>query len=146
MLQLLSLFSIAVAAVGIGSAISSLSRSVMQAVMFVPLILIPQILFSGYTVTPSDMSHSVLVVSRFTPTFSAQTIMDTSFLWGQELSGELMRNHRESYRNLDPQRTFSNGDVFNNARPGIRALIKNLLWGLASYIAAWFTLKKRERV
>src|SRR5207237_459227 len=83
--QLLSLFSVAVAAVGIGAAISALSRSVMQAVMFVPLILIPQILFSGYTVSPSDMSRSVLVVSRFTPTFCAQTIMDTSFLWNREL-------------------------------------------------------------
>jgi len=146
MIQLLSLFSIGVAAVGIGSAISAFSRSVMQAVMFVPLILIPQILFSGYTVSPSDMSRSVLVVSRFTPTFCAQTIMDTSFLWGRELSGELMRDHRESYRNLDPQREFSNGDIFNKKRPAIRALIGNLMWGLASYFAAWFALKKRERV
>src|SRR5262249_33950438 len=46
--QLAALFGIAIAGVGIGSAISALSRSVMQAVMFVPLILIPQILFSGY--------------------------------------------------------------------------------------------------
>jgi len=144
--QLLSLFSIAVAAVGIGAAISALSRSVMQAVMFVPLILIPQILFSGYTVSPSDMSRSVLFVSRLTPTFCAQTIMDTSFLWQQELSGELMRDHRESYRNLDPQREFSNGDIFTKKRPAIRGLIGNLMWGLTAYFLAWFTLKKRERV
>jgi ABC-type multidrug transport system ATPase subunit/pSer/pThr/pTyr-binding forkhead associated (FHA) protein len=145
-IQLLSLFSIAVAAVGIGAAISALSRSVMQAVMFVPLILIPQILFSGYTVSPTDMSRSVLVVSRFTPTFCAQTIMDTSFLWQRELTGELMRDHRESYRNLDPQRDFSNGDIFNKKRPGIRALLGNLMWGFASYLFAWVVLKKRERV
>ena len=65
--------------------------SVMQAVMIVPLILIPQIIFSGYTVPPSDMSRSVLSVSRLTPTFCAQTIMDTSFLWQQKLSGDLMQ-------------------------------------------------------
>jgi hypothetical protein len=145
-IQLLSLFSVAVAAVGIGAAISAASRSVMQAVMFVPLILIPQILFSGYTVSPSDMTRSVLVVSRYTPTFCAQTLMDTSFLWQRELSGELMRDHRESYRNLDPQREFSNGDIFTKKRPAIRALLGNLMWGLAAYLFAWVVLKKRERV
>jgi ABC-type multidrug transport system ATPase subunit/pSer/pThr/pTyr-binding forkhead associated (FHA) protein len=144
--QFLSLFSIAVAAVGIGAAISALSRSVMQAVMFVPLILIPQILFSGYTVSPSDMSRSVLFVSRLTPTFCAQTIMDTSFLYGRELSGELMRDHRESYRNLDPQREFSNGDIFTKKRPAVRGLLGNLLWGVTAYLVAWLTLKKRARV
>jgi len=145
-LQIVSLFTIGVAAVGIGAAISSLSRSVMQAVMFVPLILIPQILFSGYTVSPSDMSRSVLTVSRLTPTFCAQTVIDTSFLWQKELSGDLMRDHRESYRNLDPDREFSNGDVFTKKRPAIRGILGNLMWGLATYLVAWIALKKRERV
>jgi ABC-type multidrug transport system ATPase subunit/pSer/pThr/pTyr-binding forkhead associated (FHA) protein len=144
--QFLALFTIAVAAVGIGTAISALSRSVMQAVMFVPLILIPQILFSGFTVSPTDMSRSVLTVSRLTPTFCAQTIMDTSFLYGQELSGELMRDHRESYRNLDPQREFSTGDTFTKTRPALRGILGNLMWGLATYLTAWITLRKRERV
>jgi ABC-type multidrug transport system ATPase subunit/pSer/pThr/pTyr-binding forkhead associated (FHA) protein len=146
MLQCLALFSIAIAAVGIGAAISALSRSVMQAVMFVPLIIIPQILFSGYTVSPSDMSRSVLFVSRLTPTFCAQTIMDTSFLWRRKLEGELMRDYRDSYRNLDPQHDFSNGDIFTKKRPAIRGLIGNVMWGLATYLLAWITLKKKERV
>ena len=145
-LQIVSLFTIGVAAVGIGAAISSLSRSVMQAVMFVPLILIPQILFSGYTVSPADMTRSVLTVSRLTPTFCAQTVIDTSFLWQKELSGDLMRDHRESYRNLDPDREFSNGDVFTKKRPAIRGILGNLMWGLATYLVAWVALKKRERV
>ena len=97
LLQLAALLGIAIAGVGIGSAISALSRSVMQAVMFVPLILIPQILFSGYTVASTDMSHSVLFVSRLTPTFCAQTVMDTSFLWQRELSGDLNSDHHQSY-------------------------------------------------
>ena len=145
-LQLASLLGIAIAGVGIGSAISALSRSVMQAVMFVPLILIPQILFSGYTVASTDMSHSVLVVSRLTPTFCAQTVMDTSFLWHRELSGELISDHHQSYRNLDPNREFSTGDIFNKSRPAVRGLLGCLMWGIATYIVAWFTLKKRERV
>ncbi|EDY18338.1 FHA modulated ABC efflux pump with fused ATPase and integral membrane subunits [Chthoniobacter flavus Ellin428] len=146
MLQLASLLGIAIAGVGIGAAISALSRSVMQAVMFVPLILIPQILFSGYTVASTDMSHKVLLVSRLTPTFCAQTVMDTSFLWQRELSGELISDHHQSYRNLDPNREFSTGDVYNKFHPAKRGLIGLLCWGIFTYFVAWFTLKKRERV
>jgi ABC-type multidrug transport system ATPase subunit/pSer/pThr/pTyr-binding forkhead associated (FHA) protein len=146
LLQLAALFGIAIAGVGIGSAISALSRSVMQAVMFVPLLLIPQILFSGYTVASSDMSRSVLLVSRLTPTFCAQTVMDTSFLWQRQLSGDLISDHHQSYRNLDPNREFSTGDIFNKKRPAIRGLLGCLCWGIFTYFIAWFTLKKRERV
>ena len=124
----------------------AISALAWTAVMFVPLILIPQILFSGYTVSPADMSRSVLTVSRLTPTFCAQTVIDTSFLWQKELSGDLMRDHRESYRNLDPDREFSNGDIFTKKRPAIRGILGNLMWGLATYLAAWIALKKRERV
>ena len=146
LLQIAALLGIAVAGVGIGSAISALSRSVMQAVMFVPLILIPQILFSGYTVSPSEMTHSVLYVSRLTPTFCAQTVMDTSFLWQRELSGEIITHHHQSYRNLDPNREFETGQVFTKSRPAVRGLLGCLMWGIATYILAWFALKKRERV
>jgi len=146
LLQIGALFGVSIAAVGIGSAISALARSVMQAVMFVPLIIIPQILFSGYTVASTDMSHSVLFVSRLTPTFCAQTVMDTSFLWQRELSGELISDHHQSYRNLDPNREFSTGDIFNKKRPAVRGLLGCLCWGIFTYALAWFTLKKRERV
>ncbi len=146
LLQFAALFGTAVAAVGIGLAISALSRSVMQAVMFVPLILIPQILFSGYTVPPSDMSKSVLALSRLMPSFSAQTVMDTSFLWQKELSGDVISDHHQSYRNLDPDRDFSTGEVFNRGRPAAIALLGHLLWGVLTYFVSWFALKKRERV
>ena len=42
------------AAVGIGLAISAAARSVLQAVMIVPLVLIPQILFSGFIPPAGD--------------------------------------------------------------------------------------------
>jgi ABC-type multidrug transport system ATPase subunit len=148
--QLGALVGIAIAGVGIGSAISALSRSVMQAVMFVPLILIPQILFSGYTVAGSDMSRSVLFVSRLTPTFCAQAVMDTSFLWQKELAGELMSDHHQSYRNLvttDADRDqFTNGTIFTKSRSAKRGLLGCVLWGIVTYFVAWFALKKREQV
>ena len=62
--QLAALFGTALAGVGIGSAISALARSVMQAVMIVPLVLIPLIVFSGYTVTPAQMKRSVAGSTR----------------------------------------------------------------------------------
>jgi len=92
------------------------------------------------------MSHKVLLVSRLTPTFCAQTVMDTSFLWQRELSGELISDHHQSYRNLDPNREFSTGDVYNKFHPAKRGLIGLLCWGIFTYFVAWFTLKKRERV
>jgi len=146
MLQLASLFGTAIAGVGIGTAVSSLAGTEMQAVMFVPLILIPQIVFSGFTVAPADMSKSALAVSRLTPTFSAQTVMDTSFLWKKELDGELMRDHRQSYSNLVPDRDLSTGDIFDRGGPAMHALLGDLLWTIGSYIVAWVTLRKRERV
>ena len=146
LLQLAALLGTAVAAVGIGLTISALSRSVMQAVMFVPLILIPQIIFSGRTVAPADMSKSVLAVSRLTPSFSAQTVMDTSFLWQRELSGDVISDHHQSYVNLDPDRTFATGDVFNRSRPAWLALLGHAIWGVLTYFVSWFALKKRERV
>ena len=136
-----------VAAVGIGLTISALSRSVMQAVMFVPLMLIPQIIFSGRTVAPGDMSKAVLAVSGLTPSFSAQTVMDTSFLWQKELSGEVISDHGQSYRNLDPDREFfTTGDVYNRGRPAWLALLGHAIWGVLTYFVSWFALKKRERV
>lgn len=146
MLQLAALFGTAIAGVGIGSAVSALSRTEMQAVMFVPLILIPQIVFSGFTVAPADMSKSALAVSRLTPTFSAQTVMDTSFLWRRELGGELMRDHRQSYSNLVPDHDLSNGDIFDRGGPATHALLGLLAWTVGSYVVAWAALRKRERV
>jgi ABC-type multidrug transport system ATPase subunit/pSer/pThr/pTyr-binding forkhead associated (FHA) protein len=164
--QLAALLGIAVAGVGIGSAISALARSVMQAVMIVPLILIPQIIFSGHPVSPEQMRSAyvdklvdrgvdrdeakqrtppVLMVSRLMPTFSAQTMMDTSFLWQRELEGELMRTYHQSYRNLDPERDFATGDIFTRSRPAWFALLGHGLWLIGSYFTAWFALRLKER-
>jgi ABC transport system ATP-binding/permease protein len=146
MLQLAALFGTAIAGVGIGSAVSALSRTEMQAVMYVPLILIPQIVFSGFTVAPADMSPSALAVSRLTPTFSAQTVMDSSFLWQRQLNGELMRDHRQSYSNIVPDHDLTGDDIFDRGGPAAHALLCLLAWTAGSYLVAWVTLRKRERV
>jgi ABC-type multidrug transport system ATPase subunit/pSer/pThr/pTyr-binding forkhead associated (FHA) protein len=143
--QLAALFGTALAAVGMGCAISALARTVMQAVMIVPLLLIPMIIFSGYTVAPTSMSPSVLAVSRLTPTFSAQVVFDTSFLWQREIAGELMSDHGQSLRNLDPEREIESGAIFTKSRPAWLALLGHFLWLVCTYVIAWAALKSRER-
>ena len=143
--QIAALLGTAVAAVGLGCAISALARSVMQAVMIVPLMLIPMIIFSGYTVAPTSMSPSVLAVSRLTPTFSAQVVFDTSFLWQREIKGELMSDHGQSLRNLDPEREIESGSVFHKSGPAWLALFGHFLWLICTYGISWIALKSRER-
>jgi hypothetical protein len=143
--QLAGLLGTAIAGVGLGCAISALSRTVMQAVMIVPLLLIPMIIFSGYTVPPGEMSPAVRAVSRLTPTFSAQTIMDTSFLWKREITGDVISDHSQSYKNLDPHREIETGMVFDRSRPAWLALLGHGLWFVGAYFVSWLALKARER-
>ena len=82
-LKALSLLGVAFVGVSLGLTISALVRSNTQAVMWVPLILIPQILFGGFVVAVPDMSPSVFWFSHLVPSFSAQRIMDVSNLYGQ---------------------------------------------------------------
>lgn len=143
--QIAALLGTALAAVGIGLAISALARTVMQAVMIVPLILIPQIIFSGFTVPAHEMTPRVFRVSQFMPTFSAQRVMDTSFLWMRQLTGSVISDHSQSYRNLDPDRDFTSQDTYNRARPAWIALAGHLAWVVVAYVVAWFSLRRRER-
>lgn len=72
----------ALTGVSIGLMISSLVSNTTQAVLWVPLILIPQILFGGIVVTVADMSSSVRTFSQVMPSFAAQRIMDVASLYG----------------------------------------------------------------
>jgi ABC-type multidrug transport system ATPase subunit len=81
----LRFFAVAMAAltgVSIGLTISSIVTNTTQAVLWVPLVLIPQILFGGVVVTVPDMSKSVRAFSHLMPSFAAQRIMDTAALYG----------------------------------------------------------------
>src|SRR6266513_2481940 len=81
----LRFFAVALAAltgVSIGLTISSMVTNTTQAVLWVPLVLIPQILFGGVVVTVPDMSKSVRAFSHLMPSFAAQRIMDTAALYG----------------------------------------------------------------
>ncbi len=81
-LRFLAIAAAALVSVSIGVAISSLVKNTTQAVLWVPLVLIPQILFGGIVVSVPDMTKSVFVFSHAMPSFAAQRIMDVATLYG----------------------------------------------------------------
>ena len=82
-LKLFALFAAAWVGVAIGLAISALVRNSTQAVMWVPLVLIPQILFGGFVVTRPEMTASVRLASTIVPSYCAQRMMDVAGIYGQ---------------------------------------------------------------
>jgi len=84
-LWLKTLALVVTAAFGVvaGLTISALVRSNTQAVMWVPLILIPQILFGGYVVRVADMTPSARTFCRAMPSYLCQQMMDVANLYGQ---------------------------------------------------------------
>jgi ABC-type multidrug transport system ATPase subunit/pSer/pThr/pTyr-binding forkhead associated (FHA) protein len=85
--QFLALAGASLAATGIGLCISAWARTVLQAVLLVPVVTIPQILFSGYVFEAQDWNDRPLprIASRFFPGFSAQRVVDTSLMWQQRI-------------------------------------------------------------
>jgi hypothetical protein len=83
LLKLGALLATAAVGIAIGLTISAIVRTETQAVMRVPLVLIPQILFGGFVVTRPEMSTSVRVASQLVPSFCAQRLMDVGGLYGQ---------------------------------------------------------------
>ncbi len=82
-LRFAGLLAAAMVGVGLGLVISALVRTPTQAAMWVPLILIPQILFGGFVVTSPEMDNSVFAFSRFLPSYNVQQLMDVANLYGR---------------------------------------------------------------
>jgi ABC-type multidrug transport system ATPase subunit len=145
--QLGGLWTTALAAVGIGSAISALSRSVMQAVMIVPLVLIPMIIFSGFVVKPAEMTVAVRRASLCTPGYAAQIMMDMAFVYRRPWEEVRENQHRTSMANL--QQIVEEGkmedDQWVDLRPARLALLSHGAWAIGTYLLAWVTLLRRER-
>jgi ABC-type multidrug transport system ATPase subunit/pSer/pThr/pTyr-binding forkhead associated (FHA) protein len=135
----------AAAAVGIGLGISGLARSVMQAVLIVPLLIIPQIIFSGYTVPAHDMRQPVYTVSKVVPTFAAQTLVDLSFLWGKQTGRSTIADHYTSLRNLQREWPVKTNAVYARTEPGVRAGVTLIVWTVLGYAVAWAGLRSKER-
>ncbi len=73
----------ALVGVALGLAVSALVNTPTQSVMWVPLILIPQILFGSFVVIIPEMNDSVLMFSRALPSFNLQQVMDVGLILGR---------------------------------------------------------------
>jgi ABC-type multidrug transport system ATPase subunit len=143
--QLPGLVLAACAAVGIGLAISAWAKSVLQAVMIVPLILIPQILFSGFMPPAGDMKAGPYFISRLMPSAAVQSVMDTSLFWQKKISGSLRVDYPSAFSNLNRNKSLKNGQVYANAKPAWWALGTLAAWTVGAYWAAWLLLRGKER-
>ncbi|MDD5200835.1 MAG: ATP-binding cassette domain-containing protein [Terrimicrobiaceae bacterium] len=143
--QIAGLVATSFAAVGIGLAISALARSVLQAVMLVPLVLIPQILFSGFTPPAGEMQAGPYAVSRVMPSAAVQSVMDVSLFWGRTIAGAMRVDYPSAFSNLNRDHSLRNGQTFVNSAPASQGLATLVAWSLATYGIAWAALRKRER-
>ena len=81
--RFLALMATALVGISLGLAASALVRTATQAVMWVPLLLIPQILFGGFVVILAEMGMSARTVAWVVPSASAQRVMETSEVYGK---------------------------------------------------------------
>jgi ABC transport system ATP-binding/permease protein len=143
--QVPGLLLAACAAVGIGLAISAFAKSVLQAVMIVPLVLIPQILFSGFTPPAGDMQPGPYFVSRLMPSAAVQSVIDTSLFWQKKISGAMRVDYPSAFANLNRDKSLKNGQIFSNAKPAWWGLGTLAAWTAGAYWAAWLALRGKER-
>lgn len=143
--QLSCLLASAWASVGIGLAISALVRTTTQAVMLVPLILLPQIVFSGYVLPSLATGTGVKkVVTDLMPSFAAQRIMDVSLLWDRQLTPQFIA-HNFSYDRVDPKKMLRVNQTYRESDVAVRCLLQLMAWTAVTTAVAGFGLKLRER-
>ena len=82
-LRLGALLGAALVGVALGLSLSALVNTPTQAVMWVPLILIPQILFGSFIVVAPEMDDAVLHFSQILPSFNLQRVMDVGLVYGR---------------------------------------------------------------
>jgi ABC-type multidrug transport system ATPase subunit/pSer/pThr/pTyr-binding forkhead associated (FHA) protein len=149
--QVIGLILLAFASTGIGLTISAFARSVVQAVMLVPLFLIPQIVFSGFSPPAHDMSAPVLWVSEIMPSFASERIADVSFLLDQKITGDLFKDYPTPYDNIDnwyrsrTGETLKTGTVYTEKRPLWVAYLSLISWTLAAFAVSFWLLARKER-
>ncbi len=150
-LRFAGLMLLCIAGTGIGLLVSTLARSALQAAMLVPLILIPQILFSGFTVPLADMPASVATIAQAVPTFAAQRVSDVAFLLNKQITGALARdlpipysNLNELHRQLTGERLRS-GAIFVETGALWSGYSCLVLWSLLCFGGSYFLLARKER-
>lgn len=84
-LRFISIILAAVVGVALGLGVSALVRTPTQSVMWVPLMMIPQILLGGYVITLAEMPSSIRQLSAVVPSFAAERVNQVSLIFGQKI-------------------------------------------------------------
>ncbi len=143
--QAAGLAAMTLTAASIGLLISSMARTVLQGVFLVPILMIPQIVLSGFTVPASRMSGPVLQTSQLVPLFQTQRVMDVSLLWSRKIDATTIQQHLQSVENLRNVTTLKTGEISMDANPALFAIAVLLTWSFACWVFSLLFLKLRER-
>ena len=149
--QLLGLVLLAFASTGIGLAISAVAKSAVQAVMLVPLFLIPQIVLSGFSPPAHNMPAPVRYVSQVMPSFASERISDVSFLLRRKITGDLITGHLTAYSNVNEWyrsktgERLSNGMIYTDKRPLWMAYLSLVFWTVGGFLTSVWLLAPKER-
>jgi ABC-type multidrug transport system ATPase subunit len=149
--QVIGLILLAFASTGIGLTVSTFAKSGIQAMTLVPLLLIPQILLSGFTPPVEDMSPPAVWVGQFMPSFASERIADVSFLLDRKITGDLLFDYRTPYSNLNDWyrsktgETLITGKIYTDQRPLWVGYLSLICWTLAGLMTSFLLLAQKER-
>jgi hypothetical protein len=132
-------------ATAIGLAMSAAARTPMQAVLLVPVFMIPQILLSGFTVPAASMHAGVLSVAQWMPAFQLQRTTDFSLIWDRKIDASLVENHLQAFRNVNLVAGLKLGDTYSSFKPAGQAALAGTGWLAAAGIVIFAALARRER-
>ena len=138
--------------------------------MAVPLVLIPQILFSGLVVETNQMSSPfVYHLTQAMPSYAAQTMMDVGAFIDRPVTGGRYDAHKKAGDHLRDlllrqfvshppipglnkgelralaASQFHLGAIYRHPETGLLAALKLVSWTLGGYLVAFLGLRAKER-
>lgn len=148
-----------------GLAVSAWAKKTAQASFVVPLLVIPQILFSGFVFPLEDWQSGkeenfrsksgkavVRTVARLVPGYSGQRMMETSLAWDQNADARNDVSRERAFENLqvlvkeEDWLEFVNGKeqgiTWRELSPPLIAMLSLAAWTVVSMIGAAWGLRK----
>jgi len=101
---------------------------------FIPVLVILQMLSSGFVIPTQDMAPWQLFFCNWTPAFATERIIDLSLLSGHKLSGELVRDYPIPYFNINDWHRKLTGETL---RTGTVIYFTDLFAYSFSVLTAW---------
>ena len=151
-----------------GLGVSAWAKKTAQASFVVPLLVIPQILFSGFVFPLDDWQTqgddvarekigkmAVRSVAKLVPGYSGQRLMETSLAWGEDADDKTDDARKRAFDNLKTQVTEAAWSKFSNGKeqgvtwrakgpPGMAVLTLGLWTVFSMGGAAFFLRRERE--